>query len=645
MAAQVQSAAKAAQNSPLKPANAGLLQRQCACGQHAIGGVCEQCRKKGILQRAAAGPAPSTVPPIVHEVLRSPGQLPPVDVATRVFIEPRFAYDYSHVPLGSKSLASIQAKLIVNTPGDIYEQEADRIADRVMAASPSPAINGSQLHIQRYPGPSTEVSDSVSSSVDRVLAGSGKPLEPALGEDMGQRFGQDFSHVRVHTGGAAEQSANDVNALAYTVEHNIVFGAGQFAPWTYEGRRLLAHELMHVVQQTGTDREHVNQRNGKRGLSPNYNISKPAYLLQQGIISRNVIRRKCDVDPALDYYKTTAKGKKIDFNEWLEKMRKVAGTANKSLYDNAKAAGKIDRPFIMLVCKVQELLNIREDGKIGGTTAIAFDKFATGGEKGIDYTRLFKDKKLEVGIAIGDEFKSEFTAIVALLETEGRKLKNFSSSGSKGSRLIKFTKEFPVQGDNTAAPVAIDVEINIIGAESATPKKTYTEFLSQKEIVIYSGHARYGTGPDFDDKKSVKENFIIGVNSALHRAGKLSKGYDAHMNKILEGYSNDLEAMSKAGKIDPDKYQVWFFNACSTIHYLDEIREGLVTGKSGKIKPKANLRFMGTKKSIYSDAIEIVDSILKMKTMDQIINIMDVKERALAKAHGEETKGGYYLSD
>ncbi|MDP2782640.1 DUF4157 domain-containing protein [Devosia sp.] len=66
---------------------------------------------------------------------------------------------------------------------------------------------------------------------------------------MGQRFGHDFSRVRVHSDAAAEQSARDVNAHAYTVGHNVVFGAGRFAPGTNDGKRLLAHELTHVVQQ------------------------------------------------------------------------------------------------------------------------------------------------------------------------------------------------------------------------------------------------------------------------------------------------------------------------------------------------------------------------------------------------------------
>ncbi len=68
---------------------------------------------------------------------------------------------------------------------------------------------------------------------------------------MEQRFAYDFSQVRVHPGAAAEQSAQDVNANAYTVGHDIMFATGRFAPETHQGRRLIAHELTHVVQQSG----------------------------------------------------------------------------------------------------------------------------------------------------------------------------------------------------------------------------------------------------------------------------------------------------------------------------------------------------------------------------------------------------------
>ena len=89
-------------------------------------------------------------------------------------------------------------------------------------------------------------------SVARILAGAGAPLEPALRQRMEERFDRDFSDVRVHQGGDAARSADDVNAVAYAVGRHIVFGAGRFAPTTSGGRRLLAHELTHVVQQTGS---------------------------------------------------------------------------------------------------------------------------------------------------------------------------------------------------------------------------------------------------------------------------------------------------------------------------------------------------------------------------------------------------------
>lgn len=68
---------------------------------------------------------------------------------------------------------------------------------------------------------------------------------------MERGFGADFSRVRVHSGAAAAQSAQELSARAYTVGHDIVFGAGQYRPSTHEGRRLLAHELTHVLQQNG----------------------------------------------------------------------------------------------------------------------------------------------------------------------------------------------------------------------------------------------------------------------------------------------------------------------------------------------------------------------------------------------------------
>ncbi len=163
----------------------------------------------------------------------------------------RFFHDFSQIQVQSRSLASIQAKLTVNTPGDIYEQEADRVADQVLADAGHPGIGVAPPHIQRFPVQPARQAEAAPASVDRVLASPGRPLEPVLRQEMEQRFGHDFSRVRVHTGAAAGQSAREVNANAYTVGHDVVFGTARFAPGTHQGRRLLAHELAHVVQQRG----------------------------------------------------------------------------------------------------------------------------------------------------------------------------------------------------------------------------------------------------------------------------------------------------------------------------------------------------------------------------------------------------------
>jgi len=89
--------------------------------------------------------------------------------------------------------------------------------------------------------------------VHDVLVAPGQPLDAATRADLEPRLGQDFSRVRVHADGVAAASARAVDARAYTVGRDVVFGAGQYAPSTHAGQQLLAHELTHVVQQGGVD--------------------------------------------------------------------------------------------------------------------------------------------------------------------------------------------------------------------------------------------------------------------------------------------------------------------------------------------------------------------------------------------------------
>lgn len=202
-----------------------------------------------------------------------------------------------------KNQLGLQTKLRVNEQGDIYEKEADRIADQVLAGPAHSGVSAAPPRIQRFSGQSNGQMHAAPASVDHALASPGKPLEPALRQDMEQRFGYDFSQVQVHSGAAAQQSAGEVNASAYTVGHNIVFGDGRFAPETHEGRHLIAHELTHVVQQSGSNRYLARQT---AGSSRTPNVPSPELTkssteqrrLEPLRVIAQEFRAKVDADPA-----------------------------------------------------------------------------------------------------------------------------------------------------------------------------------------------------------------------------------------------------------------------------------------------------------------------------------------------------------
>ena len=89
-----------------------------------------------------------------------------------------------------------------------------------------------------------------SASVNQILRSSGQPMDAPVREFMESRFQQDFSGVRVHTGAQAAESAQALRARAYTVGNHIVFGQGEYAPSQDSGKRVLAHELTHTLQQS-----------------------------------------------------------------------------------------------------------------------------------------------------------------------------------------------------------------------------------------------------------------------------------------------------------------------------------------------------------------------------------------------------------
>lgn len=160
----------------------------------------------------------------------------------------------------------IQPKLTINQPNDIYEKEADAMADKVMRIKNDdgvqpffkPAIpqiqkkcaacdDEEKLQMKAETKASKDIQPT--SLVNEVISSGGQLLDAETKTFMEQRFGHDFSNVQIHNDAIAHQSSAEINAKAYTHKNHIAFAPGSYQPQTNTGKQLLAHELTHVVQQ------------------------------------------------------------------------------------------------------------------------------------------------------------------------------------------------------------------------------------------------------------------------------------------------------------------------------------------------------------------------------------------------------------
>ena len=150
---------------------------------------------------------------------------------------------------------ALQAKLRIGQPGDKYEQEADRVAGQVMSMPEPPLQRQTEeeeekeiLQTKENPSQTPEVTSDIESRINSIRSG-GQPLPESTRSFFEQRFGYDFRQVRAHADAKSAESARALNAKAYTIGRDVAFGMGQYVPETEQGKRLLAHELTHVVQQ------------------------------------------------------------------------------------------------------------------------------------------------------------------------------------------------------------------------------------------------------------------------------------------------------------------------------------------------------------------------------------------------------------
>ena len=281
----------------------------------------------------------------------------------------------------------IQMTLKIGEPGDIYEQEADRVADNIMQMPQpqdhkgpenektedhrtTPSYAQDQSAIQKQPEeddeslkmkPASEITPNKNETPNKreashrppplnqtvgatvsSLESRGRPLSRSERDFFEPRFGVDFNKIRLHTEDPAAQTAEEINAKAFTVGNHVVFGKGRYSPGSDSGKRLMAHELVHTIQQARVGEPDEIQRDfAVAPTSPNRTVRTLTAAQIQEAVTFNRARHR-------------------DANE-IALLRDILGLSS--------TPAVIDSDFVEAVVRYQAQYRLVQDGKIGGDTA------------------------------------------------------------------------------------------------------------------------------------------------------------------------------------------------------------------------------------------------------------------------------------
>lgn len=370
-------------------------------------------------------------------------------------------------------------------------------------------------------------------SAREVVSSPGQHLAPDVRQFMEQRFDYDFSRVRVHADAVAGRSAMEIGASAYTIGRDIVFAHGQFAPGSRIGRRLIAHELAHVIQQDGGlhDREQhpaaqlprtsgaadPAEQEADRAADMTSNAG-PASADRPLMTVPRITRNATPLLQRNGRQGTPAPGPK-GIPAWTPA---ILGVIQAHLKRIGLYEGSVDRRF-------------GKDTEAGLVEAFGGDEWRTlapgvivarltaakppagkRGDHNLRYGELFKDGLLDITLGVGyDENRwgeVEYEAITKALPAEGfkedtaqamaiyKRTGNAARAGGYGkffvwNRTLTYT---PPAAAARTIQVVLRVVTNFDRKHGAEAAGAYEEGLEHSDVAFYAGHGRFGTGPDFD---------------------------------------------------------------------------------------------------------------------------------------------------
>ena len=602
----------------------------------------------------------------------------------------------SRIKGGNQAL--IQAKLKIGQPGDKYERQADAVADRVMRMSDTDTMQMQPLEEEEEEALQTKIrmqpleeqeeetaqpklrmqpleeeemmqakaktgggyaSPEVTNRINSTK-GNGRPLSSQTNQFMNKAFGANFSDVKIHTGNHATQMNQVLGARAFTHDNNIYFNDGEYKPKSTNGKRLLAHELTHTIQQKNI----LN----KRG-------------------SGSIFRETLKENPPVEAVPTLTNSRFVG-NRVLKQI--LSGRISQLSSRHNGRRGAVSKVQQALVDLGFELPMYMVDGKFGdeteealrqfrarhgpspgnqldGDTLAVLDRVAPAAgerhEHTVDYNRLLADNRLDITVAIGatdtntlretstGNYKETKRPTEDLMAEEFRtwmQVHGFSLEifGWAGNEHWKAT--LPIiwrDSDGIQHNREIDIWINLIipGAGAA---HEFGQGLSQGEITIYTGHARYGSGPDFDAKASSVENFRIGIDTALQAAGRRTRVDEARHHGVAIDEEHDLLEMVQSEEFDPNRYRVLFLNACTSLAYLDEIREHVGSPKNvDVIATRRPSRFTRVESEVgLQETQRFLEGIITAESMESIISGLNDVQRQRYSRRSQFPRGGIYTS-
>jgi hypothetical protein len=432
-------------------------------------------------------------------------------------------FDFGQIAVHGTTPMRIQRKLMIGEPGDALEQEADRVADQVMRMPQPAAQSPARAGFSERPGaPAAQVQTkpvhtgdggglAAPPVVHDVLRSPGQPLDAATRAFMEPRFGHDFGKVRVHADARAAEAASSIDARAFTSDRSVVFGGGAYAPQTESGRRLLAHELTHVVQQ-GSVYLKDGMGHGGAAHERQANIADGQSLVQRQLIPKLFEEQ----DESME--KDAKEEVRADY--WLNVIPdadvKAGDQRQREIIDKTKAQGGLTNFSKRTFSYAQSSKPAKKKGKAG--------KSAKKPDKAVESHEIATAAPLDEGVTQADVDK----AVAAIVAARAKILQRYMTPIGKGGysgyeSQPKYDKErdWPHMGVSSPAVLAEEQKRYAETMKGVEASRNYTKW-SKTATPTRVADAKNLKDPKLQKKLQIA-NYIIqweGVTSAINSYDK-----------------------------------------------------------------------------------------------------------------------------